>query len=224
MTKPKRFKTKPVQSTIVEVRMLVQLQHDGTKDVPQFVKDHCDPEIKTSLQQMVENRVKHVGHGKLLGVRVWEPHYTLAGNQLALYAKDAYEVPPAPCIFCGKKVKHINDGGHGFLVHALLEGEAQQFLYHASPVCTAVKQYGRELWRCGCTPDYIECVGLHCPACDNPRHLCPPSSSTQSCPKCERDLAADETFPGVIVYRCPCKWVGYYDAVLARLMEGTPPV
>jgi hypothetical protein len=79
------------------------------------------------------------------------------------------ELPDSPCIFCGSMIKHLEDGGPGYIIHAMYRGKPEQFLHCVHPACRAVEQHSHEIWRCGCISDYIEMVGDECTACRRPR-------------------------------------------------------
>lgn len=89
------------------------------------------------------------------------------------------------CVFCGKTVVHFNDGGRGWLVSALVDrGEGMRerlFMYCCYPGCTAANAARRlaeetgdhhahdPVWRCGCSPSYVENVGRWCGNCHKTR-------------------------------------------------------
>lgn len=78
----------------------------------------------------------------------------------------------ARCIFCGRRIKHVNDGGSGWMVGARVHGEARYFLYCAVPRCPQLKadsRFEHSIWRCGCVADYVENVGSHCVNCSRER-------------------------------------------------------
>ena len=57
------------------------------------------------------------------------PPYTLAGRSITGRVTAAGdEVPAAPCLFCGTTIRHVNDGGVGWLLGAVIAGRAEQFL------------------------------------------------------------------------------------------------
>ncbi len=145
--------------------------------------------------------------------------YTLDGRQLSLFAPADHgdEVPAAPCIFCGVTCKHINDGGTGWIVGAMMARGPEHFLYHGSPNCGGYAEDVRanpphgSLWRCGCEADYVENVGAHCHACGKTRHDCAEYPSVVSCPNCACDLMAHE-HSRVIRFRCAaCAFQGEFD-------------
>lgn len=79
----------------------------------------------------------------------------------------------SPCIFCGRKISHFNEGGTGMFLNALHKGKSRTFSYCHEDVCpqrTADETYENSLWCCGCVSDYIEVVGPFCPNCQRPRH------------------------------------------------------
>jgi hypothetical protein len=92
------------------------------------------------------------------------------------------EVHPARCIFCGRVLRHVNDGGNGMIVKAVLDGVARQYLYCNEGACSEAS--APWIWRCGCVADYIENVGDYCGACLRHRRLAR-SYKRLECPLCE---------------------------------------
>ena len=74
-------------------------------------------------------------------------------------------VPEAPCIFCGKQIKHFNDEGVGWLIGAVVNGKSEYYLYCDQPPCPEATANYADIWRCGCEPDYVENVGDLCASC-----------------------------------------------------------
>lgn len=70
------------------------------------------------------------------------------------------------CIFCGQPSTHANEGGTGWIVGSLVNGEARAYLYcnTACPPLQIQDNYD-DIWRCGCVPDYVENVGNRCHVC-----------------------------------------------------------
>jgi hypothetical protein len=99
--------------------------------------------------------------------------YTLAGRSISGRVPEAGdEVPAAPCLFCGATVKHVNDGGVGWLLGAVVDGRSEQFLYCDQPPCAARQAAGPDvIWRCCCTggASYVENVSAVCHACGRRR-------------------------------------------------------
>lgn len=107
-------------------------------------------------------------------------NYTLEGREVP-DARPGDEVGRAPCIFCGRVIGHWNDVNKdepaeaatnvGWLLGAVVDGMSKEYLYCDQPPCEEVKAhgYGKEIWRCGCVPDYVENVGDLCHACRRPR-------------------------------------------------------
>jgi hypothetical protein len=89
--------------------------------------------------------------------------YTLAGRAIPEQASEGKEVAAAPCIFCGKLIEHVNDGGPGWILSAVVDGQARRYLYCDVPPCDKV--HYDEIWRCGCVADYVENIGDQCGAC-----------------------------------------------------------
>ncbi len=69
-----------------------------------------------------------------------EVPYTLAGREIpGLAACDQSELPPAPCIFCARLIQHVNDGGSGWLLGAVVNGESRAYLQlQRGPVLSGV--------------------------------------------------------------------------------------
>ena len=113
--------------------------------------------------------------------------YTLEGRSVTGRPVPAgQDVAAAPCIFCGRVIKHMNDGGKGWLCGSVEEGEVREYLYCDQPACKPVKaaeKNGIVIWRCGCVADYVENVGTHCHACNCPREKAVPYD-TDECPLC----------------------------------------
>lgn len=93
--------------------------------------------------------------------------YKLPGNSIEEAAQQG--VLQAPCIFCGKKIKHFNDGGVGWLLGAVVFGGVRTYLFCEQPACEAVERNYDQIWRCGCVSDYVENVGETCHACKRER-------------------------------------------------------
>lgn len=93
------------------------------------------------------------------------PRYILAGRELPK------KKLKAPCIFCGDLIKHVNEGGDGWMLGAVVDGKTKYFLY-CNEHCQArrVAENDNEIiWRCGCESDYIESVGELCQGCRRKR-------------------------------------------------------
>jgi hypothetical protein len=99
--------------------------------------------------------------------------YTLAGCEIPdLPVRDECDVHPAPCLFCGRMLEHVNAGGIGGIVGALVDGESRTYLRcNEGPCATASAPW---VWWCGCAPDYVENVGDHCHDCRRPRYEAEP--------------------------------------------------
>ena len=64
--------------------------------------------------------------------------YGLTGRQIPHHpVPEEREVPPAPCIFCGKPIEHVNDGGIGWLLGARVDGESRVYRHGHSGPCAA---------------------------------------------------------------------------------------
>lgn len=104
--------------------------------------------------------------------------YTLRGKELeSRNTPKGRDAPTAPCIFCGKKIKHFNDGGVGWMLGARVEGVPYTFLYCNQPACAEAELYGYVIWRCYCQSDYVENVGPRC-------HVCNARPVEIRCPRC----------------------------------------
>lgn len=102
--------------------------------------------------------------------------YTLIGRdiqaaqaRMSLQELHERELPKVPCIFCGETIAHFNDGGVGWCVGSVVNGVALSYLYCEQPACEAAAKHDHLIWRCGCTPDYVEMVGDLCTDCRRPR-------------------------------------------------------
>jgi hypothetical protein len=98
-----------------------------------------------------------------------EVPYTLAGREIPDRATcNSAERPPAPCLYCGRTIQHVNDGGIGWLLGAVVDGESRNYLYcNQGPCARASAPW---IWRCGCSGHYVENVGDRCHHCRRPRH------------------------------------------------------
>ena len=54
-----------------------------------------------------------------------------------------------PCVFCGRPIRHVNDGGTGWLLGAVVAGESRTYLYCHDGPCS--RSSATWIWRCGCT-------------------------------------------------------------------------
>jgi len=80
--------------------------------------------------------------------------------------------PKAPCIFCGRWLKHLNDGGTGQFLNGIYRGKKRTYVYccdNACPQRRADDKFDGSIWRCGCVSHYVENVGEMCGACEAPR-------------------------------------------------------
>jgi hypothetical protein len=146
--------------------------------------------------------------------------YVLAGRQIPdRPVPDSLAVHPAPCIFCGKPIEHVNDGGIGWLLGALVDGESRTYLYcNTGPCARASAPW---IWRCGCIPDYVENLGGHCHACRRPRHEAVPYDRVE-CPVCGETRRLDDRL-GIGNGRClACTGGPAYLPVLHEAPAWTP--
>lgn len=116
--------------------------------------------------------------------------YALAGREIPDGpAPDDLEVHPAPCIFCGRLLRHVNDGGDGWILNAVSEGVARRYMYCNEGPCSEAS--APWIWRCGCVRDYIENVGDQCGGCRRHRRVAR-SYERVDCPLCGRRYEVDD--------------------------------
>jgi hypothetical protein len=116
--------------------------------------------------------------------------YVLAAREIpAGQPPDGMEVHPARCIFCGRVLRHVNDGGDGMIVNAVVDGVARQYLYCDEGPCSEAS--APWIWRCGCDADYIENVGDRCGSCSRHRRMARPYKRLD-CPLCECRYDVDD--------------------------------
>ena len=116
--------------------------------------------------------------------------YVLAAREIpAGQPPDGMEAHPARCIFCSRVLHHVNDGGDGMIVNAVVDGVARQYLHCNEGPCSEAS--ASWIWRCGCATDYIENVGDYCGACRRHRRLARPFESLE-CPLCESCFDVDD--------------------------------
>lgn len=95
--------------------------------------------------------------------------YILKGRALPDHVDDTTSTP---CIFCGTSIRHVNEGGTGCYLSAVVGGQLRGFAYCNDPPCPqrgADEKYERSIWRCACVDDYVENVGETCAACGRAR-------------------------------------------------------
>jgi hypothetical protein len=96
--------------------------------------------------------------------------YVLADREIPEEpAPDGLKVHPAPCIFCGTPLRHVDDGGDGSIVKAVVDGVAHQYMRCNERLCSLAS--APWIWRCGCTSPAVESVGDHCGVCSRHRRL-----------------------------------------------------
>ncbi len=146
--------------------------------------------------------------------------YVLVGKQIPRHAvPEGREVHPAPCIFCGAPIEHVDDGGIGRLLGARVDGESWVYLYCNSGPCA--QRSAPWIWRCGCVPDYAENVRGHCYQCRKPRHEAEPYDRVE-CPVCGEAHRLDDRL-GIGNGRCrSCTAGPAYLPVLHETPEWTP--
>lgn len=151
-----------MRETDVELRLIIEVRHRTDED-PLAIVAEGDYTLNPA-----DAAPKHISYGDIefVGVTRAETNYTLAGRDLASRTPTALDsLPEAPCIFCGKTIKHFHDEGVGWCIGAMVNGEPKQFLYCDQPPCAEAIKHHDEIWRCGCQPDYVENVGEVCADC-----------------------------------------------------------
>ena len=84
--------------------------------------------------------------------------YVLVGREIPEGpAPDGLKVHPAPCIFCGTPLRHVNDGGDGLIVKAVADGVAHRYMRCNERPCSLAS--APWIWRCGCMSQDNENVG-----------------------------------------------------------------
>jgi hypothetical protein len=95
--------------------------------------------------------------------------YTLAGREIRINAAGhRADAPAAPCIFCGRSIRHFDAGGTGWLLGVVAGGEPAVYVRCIEGPCARASE--RWVWRCGCAGHHVENVGDRCHACLRPRH------------------------------------------------------
>lgn len=100
---------------------------------------------------------------------------------------DDPDVPASLCIYCGETVRHVNDGGHGWIGGTLLaNGEPLYFMYHGSPPCEAATRASERdrIWHCLCgDPEggTYDNVGSRCHNCGGPQPPCDDKGRRTDC-------------------------------------------
>lgn len=99
--------------------------------------------------------------------------YTSAGREMPDRAAcSRSDVSPAPCVFCGRVIRHFNDGGTGWLLGAVVDGESRIYLRCIEGRC--YRASAPWIWWCGCSGRHVENVGGRCHRCGRPRHEAEP--------------------------------------------------
>jgi hypothetical protein len=147
--------------------------------------------------------------------------YTLAGREIPdLAAGDHPEVPPAPCAFCGRVIRLLDDGGVGRLLGAVVDGRPRAYLRCGEGPCSRAS--APWIWRCGCVAHYIENVGDHCHHCLRPRHEAEPYDRVE-CPSCGETRWLDDRL-GIGNGRClACTGGPAYLPVLHEIPRESSP-
>lgn len=116
--------------------------------------------------------------------------FVLAGREIPDGpAPNGLEVHPAPCIFCGTPLRHVNDGGDGLIVNAVFDGVARQYMRCNERPCSSIS--APWIWRCGCDSHDIENVGNHCGGCRRHRRMAR-AYARAHCPYCGWSLDVDD--------------------------------
>jgi hypothetical protein len=116
--------------------------------------------------------------------------YVLADREIPdAPAPDNLEVHPAPCIFCGTPLRHVNDGGNGSSVRAVVDGVANEYMRCSEGPCSLAS--APWIWRCGCMSEDNENVGDYCGACGRHRRLAKAYDRVE-CPFCEDEYGVDD--------------------------------
>jgi hypothetical protein len=144
---------------------------------------------------------------------------TLASREIpGLAAHDQSEVPPLPCIFCGEMIRHANDGGTGWLLGAVVDGEPRNYMYCNDGPCGRAS--APWIWRCGCAGDYVENVDDRCHCGRRPRSEAEPYDRVD-CPTCGAARRLDDRC-GIGNGRClSCTGGPAYLPVLYDIPAGT---
>ncbi len=107
--------------------------------------------------------------------------YILAGRELPAASGDRAAIPTAPCVFCGRSIRHFDEGGTGWLLGAVAAGRPAVYLRCLEGPCARASD--RWIWRCGCSGHHVENLGDRCHACLRPRHEAEPYVRVE-CPDC----------------------------------------
>jgi len=144
----------------------------------------ADPRTSGVLEESPEFGAVEEEAGDLDGTlaAIVDPHpgvMTFEGRQVPDVPPPGFDVGPAPCVFCGRGVAHVNDGGVACVAGAVLDGEVRHFLYCNVGGCVGDRTTGEgrtrseedwdRLWTCGdCA---VDCLSDECHECRKPRHL-----------------------------------------------------
>jgi hypothetical protein len=115
------------------------------------------------------------------------------------YPSPGLTVGAAPCIFCGVKITHVNDGGRGCVAGAWINGHAFYYLYCNDPMCLAhrkAQDRGQGITTCSCENyrAYDVVPGYCCPTCKQMpcSHLDKRAFTLKHCPYCEEPVPRRE--------------------------------
>jgi hypothetical protein len=194
------------------------------------VLDHTDTEPAAIEAPVIINRAHQVRRlacrqpwpDRLAArrIRTIDAPYRLAGRELPAHPlPDDHEVHPTPCIFCGAMIEHVDDGGIGSLLGAVVDGQSRNYLRCSEGLCAAAS--APWIWRCGCVADYVENIGDYCHECRRPRHEAEPYDRVE-CLICGETRQLDDR-QGIANGRClSCTGGPVYLPVLHEIPNGTP--
>jgi hypothetical protein len=146
--------------------------------------------------------------------------YSLAGREIPdLAGRDRSALPPAPCVFCGRLIQHFDDGGTGWPLGAVVDGESRIYLRCIEGPC--YRASAPWIWRCGCSGHHVENVGGRCHRCRRPRAQAEPYDRVE-CPVCGAARWLDDR-RGIGNGRClSCTGGPAYLPVLFHAPDATP--
>jgi hypothetical protein len=146
--------------------------------------------------------------------------YTLAGREIPdLAGRDRSEILPAPCVFCGRAIRHFDLGGTGWPLGAVVDGESRVYLRCIEGPC--YRASAPWIWRCGCLGRHVDNVGGGCHRCRRPRGQAEPYDRVE-CPACGAARWLDDR-RGIGNGRClSCSGCADYLPVLFHAPDATP--
>jgi len=110
--------------------------------------------------------------------------------------------PEGPCVFCGKRIEHVNAGGVGCVAGGVVGGKVFHFMYCNDPLCPehkAALDAGDGVRTCSCE-DYraYDVLGDEC-------HICGQAPCQPEDPRSYRGKATARTVDDA---RPSCQWCG----------------